>query len=53
VAAYLDDPSLRREHGRAGRERIVREFGQREVWDALLAEYLQLITARQPHDPTR
>jgi glycosyltransferase involved in cell wall biosynthesis len=45
VAAYLDDPSLRREHGDAGRERVVREFGQPEVWEALLAEYRELLHA--------
>jgi glycosyltransferase involved in cell wall biosynthesis len=43
VAAYMDDPSLRLKHGRAGRERVVREFGQQEAWDALLAEYRALL----------
>lgn len=43
IAAYLDDPGLRRAHGQAARERVVREFGQREVWEALLAEYRALL----------
>jgi len=46
VAAYLGDPSLRRKHGHAGRERADREFGQHEVWNALLREYRELIAAR-------
>jgi glycosyltransferase involved in cell wall biosynthesis len=46
VAAYMDDPSLRRKHGSAGRERVVREFGQQEVWEALLGEYQEHLTAR-------
>lgn len=46
VAAYLEDPSLRREHGRAARGRIVREFGQQEVWHALLEEYRELLATR-------
>lgn len=46
VAAYLDDPARRGAHGRAGRERVVRQFGQREVWEALLAEYRELLAAR-------
>jgi glycosyltransferase involved in cell wall biosynthesis len=45
LAAYLDDPALRRAHGRAARERVVREFGQRAVWEALLAEYRALLRA--------
>jgi glycosyltransferase involved in cell wall biosynthesis len=46
VAAYMDDPGLRQEHGRAGRERVDREFGQQAVWEALLAEYRELLDAR-------
>lgn len=46
VAAYLDDPCLRHEHGDAGRERIVRDFGQPEVWEALRADYRELLDAR-------
>ncbi len=43
IAGYMEDPQLRRDHGLAGRERVVREFGQQEVWDALLAEYRGLL----------
>jgi glycosyltransferase involved in cell wall biosynthesis len=46
LAAYLDDPVRRRAHGRAGRKRVVRDFGQREVWEALLDEYRELLAAR-------
>jgi len=53
VAAYIDDPASRREHGCAGRDRVVREFGQREVWEALLVEYRELVAARlgAAHEP--
>jgi glycosyltransferase involved in cell wall biosynthesis len=43
VAAYMDNRALRLEHGRAGRERVVRDFGQQEAWEALLAEYRELL----------
>ena len=46
VAAYMGDPHSRRENGRAAHERVVRDFGQQEVWDALSAEYRGLLTAR-------
>ncbi|HYW06546.1 MAG TPA: glycosyltransferase family 4 protein, partial [Longimicrobium sp.] len=46
VRAYLRDPALRMAHGRAGRERALRDFGQEAIWTALHAEYLRLLTAR-------
>jgi glycosyltransferase involved in cell wall biosynthesis len=46
VAAYMEDAALRHRHGRAGRERVVSEFGQQEVWEALLGEYWELLATR-------
>lgn len=43
---YLSAPELRREHGLNGRERVVRDFGQREIWQALYQEYLALLRSR-------
>lgn len=43
IMAYMDNPRLCQEHGRAGRERIVREFDQQEAWEALLWEYRELL----------
>lgn len=36
---YLADPELRRRHGRAGRQRVLREFTRERIWEELLAEY--------------
>lgn len=46
VRAYLRDPALRAAHGRAGRERALRDFAQEAIWTALHAEYLRLLAAR-------
>lgn len=43
---YLLDPELRRRHGRAGRDRMLREFRQDDIWAALYAEYLRLLRQR-------
>jgi glycosyltransferase involved in cell wall biosynthesis len=42
VARYLDDPALRRRHGTAGRERVLKEFRQEVIWEALYQEYVRL-----------
>lgn len=39
LARYLRDPSLRRRHGSAGRERVLRDFRPQFLWEALLAVY--------------
>jgi glycosyltransferase involved in cell wall biosynthesis len=50
VAGYLDDPTLRRAHGHAGRERVRREFRQEAIWEALLGEYRHCLSiAGIPH----
>lgn len=41
---YLSAPGLCRRHGRAGRERVLREFRQERVWTALYDEYLRLLS---------
>ena len=43
IRGYLRDAERGRAHGRAGRERVLRDFRQPVVWDALLAEYFRLI----------
>jgi glycosyltransferase involved in cell wall biosynthesis len=45
IAAYLDEPALRRQHGEAGRARVLREFRQPAIWAALLGEYRELLAA--------
>jgi glycosyltransferase involved in cell wall biosynthesis len=65
LRAYLADPDLRARHGRAGRERVVREFRREVIWEIIYGQYEQLLrergmpllapagvdaVARQPHD---
>ena len=40
---YIDDPDLRRRHGQAGRERVIRDFQQEAIWEALYQEYCRLL----------
>jgi lipopolysaccharide/colanic/teichoic acid biosynthesis glycosyltransferase len=40
---YLDDPELRKLHGRMGRERVLREFEPQAIWEAMHAEYMSLV----------
>jgi glycosyltransferase involved in cell wall biosynthesis len=46
VGRYLDNPELRRRHGRAAREHVLREFRQEAIWEALVDEYRRLLQAR-------
>jgi glycosyltransferase involved in cell wall biosynthesis len=43
LSSYLDDQDMRIEHGRAGRERVLQEFRQEELWEAILEEYRRLL----------
>jgi glycosyltransferase involved in cell wall biosynthesis len=43
VAAYLNDPSLRRGHGAAGRDRVLRQFQPQAIWEALYRQYVRLL----------
>lgn len=46
IARYLADPELRRRHGQAGRERVLRAFRPHDIWEATLQEYIRLLRAR-------
>jgi glycosyltransferase involved in cell wall biosynthesis len=46
LTTYLSDARLRSEHGRAGRQRMLRDFHPQRIWLALLKEYQQLLQAR-------
>jgi glycosyltransferase involved in cell wall biosynthesis len=39
MATYLEDPALRRWHGRAARVRVLRHFRRERIWEALEQEY--------------
>ncbi len=43
IRRYLDDPALRRAHGRAARERVLRDFRPDVIWEALYDEYARLL----------
>lgn len=43
IRRYLDDPELRRLHGIAGRDRVLREFRPELIWEALYQTYLRLL----------
>lgn len=46
IRRYLLDPGLRHRHGSAGRERILRDFRQEEIWEQMYAEYTRLLSLR-------
>ena len=46
LRCYLDDPALRSRHGAAGRERVLHEFRQEAIWEALYQTYLELLQER-------
>ena len=48
IQRYIDDPDLRCRHGQAGRARIVRDFRQQTIWDALFQEYMRLLQRVSP-----
>jgi len=52
IAAYLLDPTLRQRHGQAGRERVLREFRQEDIWAAIYEEYAHLLRERGIPLPT-
>jgi glycosyltransferase involved in cell wall biosynthesis len=52
VCQYLRSPELRRRHGRAGRQRVLREFQPERIWEAMLAEYVGLLNERGLSSPT-
>lgn len=43
IEIYLRDADLRLQHGRAGRERVLKLFRQEALWDAYVAEYRDLL----------
>jgi hypothetical protein len=43
VARFLSDKALASKLGRAGKERIKREFRQEQIWKALYEEYVRFL----------
>lgn len=46
ISRYLDDPELRRAHGKSGRERVVSDFRQEVIWEAIYQEYCRLLESK-------
>ena len=43
IRRYLSDPELRHQHGKAGRERVLRDFRPEDLWAAAYTEYKHLL----------
>ena len=43
IRMYLNNPDLGRKHGRAGRERMLRDFRPEVIWEAQYQEYVRLL----------
>jgi glycosyltransferase involved in cell wall biosynthesis len=43
LRAYLNNPELRRRHGRAAREYVLANFRPQDIWEALYHEYEELL----------
>ena len=46
ISRYLQHPALRRQHGSAGRVRVLRDFRPELIWNAVLQEYQRLLRQR-------
>ncbi|MBN1877737.1 MAG: glycosyltransferase family 4 protein [Anaerolineae bacterium] len=52
ITRYLDNPNLRRRHGQAGRERVLRDFRPEDIWEATYQEYTRLLQEKGLPLPT-
>jgi glycosyltransferase involved in cell wall biosynthesis len=43
IRKLLKDPELRQRMGKAGRERVIRDFKPEDIWEALYQEYVRLL----------
>lgn len=43
---YLDDPELRKQHGAAGRKRVLRDYVPEDMFQCILAEYNAILAGR-------
>jgi glycosyltransferase involved in cell wall biosynthesis len=46
IRRYVSDPSLRRQHGEAGRVRALRDFRPEAIWEAMSLVYNDLLSQR-------
>lgn len=43
IRRYIQDPDLRHRHGLAGRERVLRDFRQEAIWEAMFQVYTRIL----------
>jgi glycosyltransferase involved in cell wall biosynthesis len=46
MTRYIEDEELRREHGKAGRERVLRLFRPPMIWEAVYREYMSALASK-------
>jgi glycosyltransferase involved in cell wall biosynthesis len=46
IEGYLNNPEIGREHGVAGRQRVLRDFRQETIWEALFKEYVHVLAGK-------
>lgn len=46
LARYLEDGESRKRHGVVARERVIEQFGQERIWQAMYEEYQRLLRVR-------
>lgn len=46
LQTYLLDTDLRQAHGQAGRERVLRDFQQERIWQAIYETYVELLAEK-------
>ena len=51
IRRYLENPELRRQHGSAAREKVVREFSQQTIWHAVYQEYIRCLLKKKLASP--
>lgn len=44
IGRYLRQPFVRKQHGEAGRRRVIRDFRREDIWQALVNNYRRLTT---------
>jgi len=44
LRTYLNDPDLMKKHGKAGRERALRDFAPEGIWEATYNEYCRMLS---------
>jgi glycosyltransferase involved in cell wall biosynthesis len=52
IEIYIDDVQLRKEHGKNGRERVLRDFQPEVIWKELSKEYSEVLSKKRCDQPS-